>query len=245
MFNLIKAELFKYSKRPFIYKLNIILVLFILSIPLTLYLFAADGIYREYIINALGMSFNTILIVVMAFATVFLDDFRDGTYKNLVVSNLSKTEIYLGKYIAQIILACITMVICTIAVIIGLAFIKSNGTMDGIIKETAQRFLCSIPMYFAGIALIDLLVIIIKRGVVYITYYLILSALPTIIIIAESIVWDKLSYIREMLMSSILGNIEVIGASSRHLFIAVIVGVIYTCLFLVIGITVFNNQEIK
>ena len=245
MFNLIKAELFKYSKKPFIYKLNIILVLCIMATPLTLYLFEVEGIYREYIINVLGMSFNTILIVVMVFATVFLDDFRDGTYKNLVVSNLSKTEIYLGKYIAQIILACITMVICTIAVIIALTFIKSNGTMDGIIKETVERFLCSIPMYFAGIALIDLLVIIIKRGAVYITYYLIFSALPTIIVIAENIVWDKLSCIREVLMSSILSNIEVIGASSKHLFIAVIAGIIYTCVFLALGITVFNNQEIK
>ncbi|MGL4572048.1 MAG: ABC transporter permease [Clostridium sp.] len=245
MFNLVKAELFKYSKKPFIYKLNLIFILCIMAVPLSLYLFEAEGVYREYIINGLGMFFNTILILVMVFATVFLDDFRDGTYKNLVVSNLSKREIYLGKYICQVILACITMVICTIAVIIALTFIKSNGTMDGIINETVERFLCSIPMYFAGIALVDLLVIIIKRGAVYITYYLILSALPTIIGIAESIVWDKLSCIREVLMSSILSNIEVAGATSKHLFIAVASGIIYTVIFLVIGITVFSKQEIK
>ncbi|MEG1004546.1 ABC transporter permease [Clostridium sp.] len=245
MFNLIKAELFKYSKKPFIYKLNIILVLCIMAVPFSLYLLNVDGVYREYIISGLGMSFNFILILVMVFATVFLDDFREGTYKNIIVSNLSKRDIYLGKYITQVILACTTMVICTIAVIISLMFIKSNGTMDGIVRETVERFLYSIPMYFAGIALIDLLVIIIKRGAVYIIYYLILTALPNIIGIAETVFWDKLKCIRVVLMSSILSNIQVAGATSKYLFIAVVSGIIYTTIFLVIGVTVFSTQEIK
>lgn len=245
MLNLVKAEVYKYTKRAFMYKLIIVLTVIIAVIPSVINIFDIDSISREYIIENLGRSFGFILMLVMVFAVVFLDDYREGTYKNLVVSNISKTEIFLGKFIAQIILAVITMIISIIVLIISLMLVQSNSIKPNVIIDLITRFICSIPIYIAGIAIVDLLAITIKRGIIYIIYYLLIGNIGLIIWIGETFIWKKIGFLKNLMFTNLLKNIESTHASTEALTFAVIGGIVYSIIFISIGILIFNKQEIK
>lgn len=245
MLNLVKAELYKYSKRSFIYKLLIALIGLIALMMLGIDLFDGQGITREIIIGSFGMTFNFILMIVMVFAVVFLDDYREGTYKNIIVSNLTRTEIYLGKFIAQIILAFICMIICIIALIIALMFLPSDGMSLSLLSNIIKRFLCSIPVYIAGISIANLLAITIKRGIIYLIYYLVIGNIGGIVWIMETFVWKKFNILNNILLTTLLSNVGSINTSNITLLFSVLGGIIYTVIFASIGIFIFNRQEIK
>ena len=245
MLNLVKAELYKYSKRSFIYKLLIALIGLIALMMLGIDFFDGQGITREIIIGSFGMTFNFILMIVMVFAVVFLDDYREGTYKNIIVSNLTRTEIYLGKFIAQIILAFICMIICIIALIIALMFLPSDGMSISLLSNIINRFFCSIPLYISGISIANLLAITIKRGIIYLIYYLVIGNIGSIVWIMETFVWKKFNILNNILLTTLLSNVGSINTSNITLLFSVLGGIIYTVIFTSIGIFIFNRQEIK
>lgn len=245
MLNLVKAELYKYSRKSFAYKLLAVLIGLIILMPIAINSFNPPGITREVLISNFGFAFNFILILVMVFAVVFLDDYREGTYKNLIVSNLSRTEIYLGKFIAQIILAFIIMFICLIAVTIALMFIQSDGNSLVLLSNVITRFLCSIPIYIAGISIANLLAITIKRGLIYIVYYLVITNMKGLVWILSIFIWKKFNCINNILLTTLLSNVGSINTSKLTLVFSILGGTIYTIIFVLIGIIIFNKQEIK
>ncbi|MDQ0151197.1 ABC transporter permease [Eubacterium multiforme] len=247
MFNLIKAELYKYRKKKFIYKTNIILLLLIV---LYFSLIGGNGILDSVhinIFNMLSVVFAVIPPLVYIFLDVFTEEFKEETFKNIISSNISREKIYLSKFIVQIILAIITSIICMTVVYICIMLFGLQGkNFLATSNNFLLRFLSGVPIYIAVIALGDLLIVLIKKEIIasMVFYVIIFFSKQVFGLLGHFVspIFDKLV---KYTITAPLEPLQYANATLTNMYFAITVGIVYTVVLLSIGIFVFKNQEIK
>lgn len=248
MHNLIKAEVYKYSKRPFTYISALSLSIgTLLVVALVAGKFSETPLYtREEFLSLTFAYFPIILIFMMIFGGIISEDYKERTFKNLCAFNISKSKIFFSKFIVQIFLAVVIATICMIVFLVSVNMIKPG---DGYTSETLKgftfRFIASTPIFLAGIALVNLLVVILKKDLIVCIVYFFIMQLGTFTFILEKVLWDKFALIREVLLSTQLGIVGSMSATSTELIKAVIIGLVYTVIFTAITAVIFNKQDIK
>lgn len=254
MIKLIKAELYKYYKRPFIY-----ITIESLISAMAFVICSAQGILsvdfivtkgdfsRESFIEFAGFGFTFITYALMIFSVVMTDDYKSGTIKNLLSSNVNKSQIFLSRFIVQIILAFIVAVVSLVAFFLMLSTVKAG---DGYSMALAQDFLIRFSVASVGyvgiLALINFLSVAIKNeSIVAVIYYFIIMQISTVIFLLKKTVAPGIEWVQGLLITYNIGYVGNSFADASSYIPVIVTGLAYTLIFTLLGMFIFNKQEIK
>ncbi|MGG7078317.1 ABC transporter permease [Clostridium sardiniense] len=244
MLNFIKAELYKQFKLPLIYVINTVLATGLILLCLSFNSVESDMATKGFILDRIGGVFPVIAMFLTVFTSVFLDDYRYGTLKNIMSSDISRSKYYIGKLIVQTIMGLITSAVCLIALFIGLFLLPSGDNLGVYVKSFLLRCLCVIPIYIALLSFIDLLVVMLRKGSVYLAYYLVPVALSIAfgILSSFSSIFENLKYLS--IQYALIPLVDM-SATNEQMIYAIVLGVFWTIVFTGLGLTIFKNREIK
>ncbi len=244
MLNFIKAELYKQFKLPLIYVINIVLATGLILLCLLFNSPENELATKVFVLKRIGGVFPVISIFLTVFTSVFLDDYRYGTLKNIMSSDISRNKYYIGKLIVQTIMGLITSSVCLIALFIGMLVLSTGDNFGVYLKSFLLRCLSVIPLYIALLSFIDLLVVTLRKGTAYLAYYLIPVALSIVVGILSSFydIFEKLKYLS--IGYALLPLVD-ISATNEQMIYAVVLGIFWTIAFTGLGLTIFKNREIK
>ncbi|BCZ46597.1 hypothetical protein psyc5s11_26640 [Clostridium gelidum] len=248
MTNLIKAEIYKYSKRPFTYIATLLLCIgTFLVTALVAGKFSGIAFYtREKFLSLTFTYFPLILILMMVFCPVISEEYKEGTFKNLCASNISKSKIFFSRFIVQIILAVVIATMCMIVFLLSVNMIITGDSYSSeMLKGFTFRFIASTPIFLGGITIVNLLVILIKKEAIVCVIYYIIMQIRILTFILEKLLWNKFGVIREFLLSTQLEIVGDMNSTTPEIIKAVLIGLVYTVVLTIITAIIFNKQDIK
>ncbi|WP_194192323.1 hypothetical protein [Clostridium chrysemydis] len=247
MLNLIKADLYKYINRPYIYILNIILVSGIIILGFSYgYSFRMRGA-KESLINPLLFMLNFSGIFVFTFSDNIIEKGKYNTIKNIASSDIKRSSIFIGKVITQLILGLITFFICFIVtIIVSYVFdIMPNGGINDFI-DVFFRYMVSIPTLLGCISFYTLILLFVKgEGRGAFLSLIVAFIFPTISVLLSQNIGHIFTIIdKYFLMNSLdLISKELLTFSDATRCISA--GIINTIIFMFLGILMMKKKDIK
>lgn len=251
MLNYIKSELYRTKKRRYT---SIVFVLF------TLGAFASNLILKYIMDNVSYPDDNGIFSLTLAGSVflfayymvavitdiVFSDEHKYQTLKNSVSFGISRNKIYIGKFLAQLIVAMTLGIVVMLAYILSL--VLAFGTDVLVINEFQhfiQKAMLSVPLIIGGLALSNMLVFLIRNNTAFaLTYFGIGLLLPPIckVLSFYSPIFKKLEFLT---IGPRLNEINYGVIDSSMVLWALAIGGGYVVLTSLIGMRVFDKMEIK
>lgn len=246
MLNLIKAELYKFIHRPYMYVLTGLMAL---GVALVFILISNTLMVSKMyaITNFIPIGLEGAMLILLLFGVVLSEEYKIGTMKNLVTSNLSRTKIYIGKFITQSIIGVLSFGIVVSIFIIGMSFLEGGeGYSAELYKEFIIRLLSMIPIFIGALAILNFwMVLTQKESVAPIVYYFSL-------IISESFIgflgrrsWSGFMTLKDWLIMPQIDTVVDFIATRGVVVHIVLVGIITTIVFTIISTIIFKKREIK
>lgn len=254
MFNYIKNEMQSVFKRKLTLTTAIVIVVICLIANLAVMAFTLIyGSDRDGVLGSNVLAFATWCFCIPYYACIVFADIVFGPkypnpyIKDKITKNLSRTQIYLGKFISALILALIFMVEAFICLLITTRIFHSDIQAYDI-SLFVSNMLISIPLWLAGIAIADLcLFSYTDKKKAYITYFIVTLIIPRFIMLlaAEPISFAPFIAIRTILMTQSFGHIPYPADPARNVPFIIAEGFIYMIIATVAGIVIFNKKKIK
>lgn len=253
MFSYIKRELqnvFK-KKETLITAISIVFICLLANLSVMaftlIYGSDRDGVLGSNVLAFASWCFVIPFYACIIFAAiVFGKEYPNPYIKDKITKNLSRTQIYLGKYLTTVILAMVYMVETFVFLMITTRLFHSDiSSYDVTLFVTNMAI--SIPLWLAGIALADLCLFAFKdRKKAYITFVVGVILIPRIIMFlaAEPISFAPCVAIRTILMAQSFGHIPYPADPARNVPFIIAEGFIYTIVALTAGIVIFNKKDI-
>lgn len=249
LLNYIKADIYKTLNRKYMYVFLGVMLLLALTfnVALRVYQFRFSSVYEVMDIS-LGLLIAPMFLVIMMVDVVIADQIVQHTYKNVVAFGASRVKLYLANVITSIIIA-IVLAIIILAVFLGSAVLllqPGDGLTAGFVCDYFLRIGAAMLVYIACIAIGSLLAIVLKNNTVFaFTYAGCFLFISGIIKLLATYVSDKFSVLSKILLTTQVYNLIGKTVSGYQLLSAVFAGIIYTIIFIIIGVIVFKRQEIK
>lgn len=188
-----------------------------------------------------------VYLVVVFIDMITAEEQKNLTLRNTVSFGLSRTKMILSKMAATTILA-FSSAILLLAVMFGtgLLLFGVGSNFPGNLGQDLLRLLCAAPLWFSAIAIGTLIASASSNNTIFTFIYLgIYAVLPKVIQLLELVVSRKFKAVEDLLPTSFLNPLSREKASNGDLKAAVLAGVIYSAVFLIINIIYINKKEIK
>ncbi|MGL5480086.1 MAG: ABC transporter permease [Clostridium sp.] len=244
MFRVLKSELYK-SNRLGTYIINGIIVLGILLLAL---LTKDNGIKEHGLFFLTDIAFSMLPLFSLVYVSYFFEDNKYDTLKNSVSSSISKSEIYLGKFLNQVILLIISIIVALVSfvIIINVFNIAGNDQVNNMILIIKKVFI-SFPVYISLLALYDLVVSVFKKeGLAIFMCVIVIQAVNALSTVLDyyggKIAQEITPYILTNPLKTIIFNNNITGEILNKCLIG---GGISLIIYLVIGIAIFNKRDVK
>ncbi|MGL6186998.1 MAG: ABC transporter permease [Clostridium chrysemydis] len=244
MFRVLKSELYK-SNRLGTYIINGIIVLGILFLAL---LTKDNGIKEHGLFFLTDIAFSMLPLFSLVYVSYFFEDNKYDTLKNSVSSSISKSEIYLGKFLNQVILLIISIIVALVSfvIIINVFNIAGNDQVNNMILIIKKVFI-SFPVYISLLALYDLVVSVFKKeGLAIFMCVIVIQAVNALSTVLDyyggKIAQEITPYILTNPLKTIIFNNNITGEILNKCLIG---GGISLIIYLVIGIAIFNKRDVK
>lgn len=195
-----------------------------------------------------GIYFLTLIIV----DNIFSEEYKHHTLKNTISMGVDRRNIYMGKFIVEIIYAVISFVI-----IIGVLFLSSyfllgfeTGALEistvDIIKWFAVKTIAILPILITGIALANFLAFLINNNTYFAFAFVGMMLLPRKIISILAMFKSSLGKLVNILPSHIFDMMPTEGYVAGDIIMrSYIMGIVYVVIFSVIGIILFKRKEVR
>lgn len=248
MFNYIKADLYKALNRAYMYVFLGVMVILAFSVNLLIKINSPQMTVSNIMEISINMLMVPVFLVLMNVDVVTGDDIREHTYKNTLSYGVSRSKLYVSNIIASVILAFVIFSI-TLLVLLGSAFLFLEPgklvTVPGL-QDFFLRILAAIPLYIAAISIGTLLSILLRGNNAFgFTYVMLFVAVAPIIRVLAGLISSKIMILYNVLITTQISNISKGSATNCTFFEAALTGIIYTAIFTIIGVIIFNRQEIK
>lgn len=249
MINVIRAELFKNSRRSSFYIICIIILLTFISAPIIFKILSIDCTieYQKQLLQLFNNIITIFPIFSILFTSILSEEYSENTLKNVIPHNINKSNYFLGKFTSQLIFMGIICLLSLGGFVISFAFsFNLDNTIQPLLIDSIRRFICAIPSFCVSIALIDLLVILFKKdSIVYIIYLIFFSQLPLIAGSLKELLPNYLNNFTNYIFLMVLSNLSKISVTSKDLVFTSLNGVFYTTILIFISYSIFKKQEIK
>ena len=259
MFNYIRAEFYKLVRRKYTY-IALAVFLALEGLLVAMYAFHNAHSYATPFGGAITLvvEMGTVgfCICLLTADIVFAGQYKNSTLKNEVSFGLSRTRIYLGKFIAQTLLSILYLVVmmgfflgaCAIVLPLesGAAFYSASEALS-----IVGWFLAAgLPLWIAGQAAACMCQFLINGDMaasfVYVGIILMLESILQVIgALAGGAVWDILSKICAYLPRPMLEAAKSTVGDWSYMGRAWLVGVFWLAACTAVGLYGFNRKEIK
>jgi len=254
MLNYIKSELYKttHRKYPYIVIGVLSLICILVNIWVASIMKRHPGIDRismsEILMASTGMFTMIYYTVIMIVDIVFSDEYKHQTLKNTVSFGINRTKIYLGKFISELIVAIVSLVIVTSVLILSsYIFIGPDGaTAVEALKNFGPKLIAVFPLWVVGLAIANLLAFNIKNNNILAFAYLgVVAVFPGIVSILANFkpIFVKIQSILVSNQIKLITSQDII--SSGDIAKCYVLGIIYVTLITAIGVVSFRRREIK
>lgn len=247
MLNLIKADLYKYINRPYIYILNIILVSGIVVLGLSYGQSYKMGESKESLIKPLLFMLNLSGIFVFTFSDNIIEKGKYNTIKNIASSDIKRSSIFIGKVITQLVLGLITFSICFIVtIIVSYVFdIVPNGGINDFI-DVFFRYMISIPTILGCISFYTLILLFVKgEGRGAFLSLIVVLIFPTITILLSKNIGHIFTIIDKYFLMNPLELISNEILTFNEAISCIGAGIINTIIFVFLGVLMMKKKDIR
>ena len=249
MLNYIEAELYRNLNRTYLWGYIALISVFALAMNVLIKIFSiANSGYGLY--TMFSLTTNVLLVPIFLILPILdmslAEEQKNQTMKNTVAFGLSRNKFVLSKYIVSIILSFIFGVIMlgvfygSGAILFGLGAGSSAMISDALLK-----LLISLPLWIGAISIGIFLSLAISNNTVFSFVYTgIFLVVSLIIKILYKFVSNDLINVYNILISTQLKSFA--GKLTSHsITLAVVSGIIYTLVFMMLSLIYFNRKEIK
>ncbi len=204
--------------------------------------------HRKYPYVLVGTS-SLICILVNVLALWFMKDqaaVNRITMPDMLMIN--RTKIYLGKFIVEVIVATVSLIIVATVLILSSYICLGLGgaTMAETLGNFGNKLIAVFPLWLTGIAIANLLAFNIKNNNIFAFAYLgVVAIFPGIIKLLGYYkpIFAKIQlYLVSYNIKFIVGQDRVLSEDITKFYV---LGIVYITLITVIGIISFRRREIK
>lgn len=252
MFKYILRELKTASKK----KMTIIIAICVIALCLVgnLAVKVFTLVYGSDIDGVLGsnvLAFATWCFPIPYLATILLADLVFGKeypnphIKDNVTNKMSRTTIYLGKFIASLIVALVYMVLALVSLLLITRLFHSDITAYDI-STFVENMLLAVPLWIAGISIGTMYLFMFEsKKKAYIAFYITTLLVPRFIMFfaAEPFSLPPFIAVRKILMSQSFGHIPYAADPQRSVPVIVCQGIVYTIISCIVGVIIYNRKK--
>ena len=255
MINYIKAELYRTFSSKTIYVFLGVIFGFSILLNASNYYYTSithNKLHSKiiYTMNSTLKSSNSMaFLVTMIFSFIIIREYSQSTFKNIISSNLSRRNIYLGKLITINILNIgiyLAFVLVNTMLALILFKIDSSLTLNSLF-DFIKHIIYALPVYIGISSLGCFMAFSMKKDGIFITVYFICYMFISNIITYISYKYNnpKIAEINNYLIFPSLDIVTNFNVTSVQTIRAFLVGLGFTVVFGVLGYVVFKRQDIK
>lgn len=179
---------------------------------------------------------------------VFGKAYPNPRIKDKITKNMSRTQIYLSKFLTSLILAVIFLIIAFLFLMgTTTLFQLGDGTMQTwVVKDFLDKMWLALPLWVAGISIGNMCLFITKhKKKAYIIFIIITVAVPRIIMFfaAYPFEWALFRNIRRFLISQNFSLLPYPADPNRSVPLIIGIGIGYSILANVAGVIAFNKKK--
>lgn len=256
MLNYISSELFRISRNKKLYLLIGIVAVLIVAMGAVLAAFGKDPAF-PYATTAFALgneyrSMNYLLLIVLVLSA-YLDDneYRQHTMKHSVAFGIGRRTIYLARLFSQMIVNAVIYILMNV-LLVGVSFALLQHSNVGELNELLRAMAAGIPLFLAALAISHCFIMNMESAISAETYAVaFILILPIIMnmlgrqveLIAKLAYWLPYNlaapFFDENSMLQLVWNVP---NGMLHCYLS---GLIFTVIFTVAGVAVFQKREVK
>ena len=250
----IKRELQRVSGRRMttVYLICLILICILANLAVMAFTLIY-GSERDGVLGSNVLSFATWCFCIPYYSCIFIADLTFGKeypnpqIKDSVTKDLKRAQLYLGKFITELIVAFVFMILAFGILLITTRIFHSDIAMDDISLFT-QNMCTAIPLWIAGVAFGNMFLFIFEdKRKAYLGFFVLTLLIPRTIMLfaAKPFYIPAFIAVRRILISQSFGHIPYAADPERSVPFIVLQGLIYTALACIIGICVYNRKTVR
>ncbi|MCR4740631.1 MAG: hypothetical protein K5886_10300 [Lachnospiraceae bacterium] len=202
------------------------------------------------------IEYATWCFVIPYYTCIFIADIVFGkVYPNPHIKDghtayLNRTQIYLGKVLASVLLAVIfAITACALLILITVLFHISDGTIKLYnIRDFFGKMGCAVPLWIAGIGIGTMFLFLFEnKKKAYIGYFLLTLILERgiMLLAAEPFELGFFKSLRRLTVTQNFSLIPYPADPARNIPLTIALGIIYFIVSTVIGAVYYNKKEFK
>ena len=246
MLNYIRADIYRNLNRKYFWIYTGIIAA--MAVLVTVLFKISNGIPDKdfnLVLSIATQAFTMPIYLVGAFVEMATsDEQKNQTFKNVVSFGVTRNTIAISKVITAVILSTLSaFIILTAFSISGLILI---GGPSDFLSEFLIRFSLSSVLWIGAISIGTFISLVFNSSNISATiYFVIFLMTKNIISILSFLVWDKLNYLKNFLISTKLNILAKEPLIIDNIGPAILVGVMYTIVFTGLSMLYLRNKEIK
>lgn len=208
-----------------------------------------EGTYAYNLIE-----YATWCFVIPYYSCIFIADMAFGKeypnplIKDSVTKTLSRTKLYLSKFIVSVILALIFVAVAFVALVaITTLFQFRDGTISMYsIKDFLSKMAIAIPLWVAGLAIANMFLFIFEeKKKAFIGYFVVTLAIPRIVMFlaAEPLKLAVCRFLRKYTITQNFSLIPYPADPARDVKLTVILGFVYAIVATIIGVVYYRRKK--
>lgn len=243
MNKLIRADLYKSFHRMYLYVfmaamaglsifINVIMMLQKVSVEVSFGL-------------ALGFLMIPMFFISMFADIIFAEENKEHTLKNTVSYGVSRSVLYLSKYVSTLLVA-VAVAIVTLGAYVGSALLllhPAKPNFSVFFSDFSIRIGVAILIYIAAASLAVLLAAVIKRNSMFAFAYFGLLIIPVIIFKILSLRIPNFTMLQNAMLFMQIRFVE--GAPQAQLMQSVWISLAHIVIFTIVGMFLFKKQEVN
>ena len=257
MLNYIKSELYRIRTSKGTYVMFVLFSVLVVLFNLMIYGFKiADSTFpygtTKFSLGTLADSLQMLILICLVIASVvFAGEFKNNTIKNVVSFGISKTQMYIGKYIVTLLFAFILMPVVALMYALSAYLLLDNSGSQYLILFI-KALVINLPIFISCITLGMALFFAVQNEVTgYWIWGTIIVIVPMVLALIGMKV-DLLADIAKWLPWNLVASGEMTDTGYVYEWCtysgavkSIISGVGFSIVFFIIGITTFRKTEIK
>lgn len=259
MFNYIKSEFYRniHTKGNYIFLFGC--MAFVIFLNVALGMFANSQVNFPYgntkfSFSSFYTAMNVVMMVCLSLVSlIYGQEFKNHTLKNSISYGISRSQIYFGKFLTEVVISIINLVLISAAYIISAYIILDNS---GIVylNDLIRSLVACVPLFLVSVMVAHCLYFIFDSEVaVGVSWVIIIAVIPKILSMVGRKI-DILGKVASWMPWNIAGwstydeanKRMIMSWSTQEGFVkCFIVGIIGTIIFYIVGLVLFKKREIK
>jgi ABC-2 type transport system permease protein len=248
MLNYIKAELYRVFNRLYfwVFTGSIAALALLLNIVLKINHVKGMGLTTLIENTATAVGVPVFLVIVLV-DMITSEEQKNLTLRNVVSFGMSRSKMIISKIISCVILMFIAaFIILTVCYGSGTILFGLGSTFPGAIKISLLKLLIAVPLWIAAISLGTLLAVVFSNNTAFAFIYAgVFVVVKGIIKLLAILVSSNFMKVHALLITTQLDKVGSGAATNQDFVTAIVSGIIYTAIFVVLTLVYFERKEVK